>query len=906
MTATYRLQFTSSFTFSDARKLVDYLSDLGVTTLYASPLFECKPGSTHGYDVTNPQRLNPELGSESDFDKLTSELRRWNLGLLLDIVPNHMSAHHDNKWWVDLLEYGTASSFEHFFDVSWGRERQIILPVLGSPIEQVIDRGELDILLDEGRFWLTYFNHRFPVTPHSYAILLETAFLSELKGERRKRLESICAAFVDLPTPDTHSHKEWRQKAEKLKLELKHFLSTLTNGDAAVKESLGQFPIRLLLEQQAYQLLPWQEGLKQINYRRFFNIADLVAVRVENPSVFEATHKLVFRLIGEGKVTGLRVDHIDGLFDPREYLEKLRARSGKLYLLVEKILLGEEKLPPDWPVEGTTGYEFLNEVNGIFVDPAGLRVLKRRYQRDFAEEGDSFEAVAHEKKRRIINRLFKAELKRLGAGLRELAAEQQAPRFPPAETTRAIQEVTAALPVYRTYINSFSVSKVDRQYIEGAVGEARRRGKSNVDVLNILEKVLLLNFPPGTDFSQKRKWLQFVMKWQQFTGPVAAKGVEDTALYVYNPLASLNEVGGEPDMAVSLEEFHALNKVRAKSWPRGLNASTTHDTKRSEDVRARINVLSELADEWQTAWQDWHSMNKSLRRRVKGRPVPERNMELLLYTSLLGVWPLTETEEENLQERIEEFVIKAAREGKTFTSWMTPDQEYEEALLQFVRNLFASADFLQKLKAFQNPIAFYGMLNSLSQLILKIFSPGIPDFYQGTELWNLSLVDPDNRRPVDFDRRRQILCDLLDRGHTERLDLATDWLKSWKDGRIKLLLTHICLSYRKREPALFLGDYEPLRAEGEHRESVCAFLRRTEEKHIIVIAPRWWTRIVSPDQLPFPEGCWKDTRIRLVEDLPERWQNVLTSRGLEGEAVESGALLVDRVLRELPVALLEG
>ncbi|HLU99903.1 MAG TPA: malto-oligosyltrehalose synthase, partial [Acidobacteriota bacterium] len=704
-------------------------------------------------------------------------------------------------------------------------------------------------------------------------------------------------------------------KSEKLKLEMKHFLSTLileeaeerlTNWDAALKENLDQAQIHSLLKQQAYQLLPWQEGLKQINYRRFFNIAELVALRVENPAVFEATHELVFRLIDEGKVTGLRVDHIDGLFDPKAYLEKLRARSGKVYVVVEKILLGEEKLPLDWPVEGTTGYEFLNEVNGIFVDPAGLTALKRRYRRHFVDEGDSFKTVAYEKKRKIINRLFKAELKRLETALRELAAEQEAPPFPSGETTRAIQEVTAALPVYRTYINSFSVSTIDRQYIKSAVDEARRRGQSRVDVLDFLEAVLLLNFPPQTDLSQKKKWLHFVMKWQQFTGPVAAKGVEDTALYVYNPLASLNEVGGEPDIAVSLKEFHALNEIRAKSWPRGLNASTTHDTKRSEDVRARLNVLSELADEWQAAWQDWHSMNRSFRCRVKGKAVPERNMELLLYTSLLGAWPLSEKEEETFQERIEEFMIKAAREGKIFTSWTTPDLEYEEALLQFVRNLFASAEFLQKLKAFQGNLAFYGMLNSLSQLVLKITCPGIPDFYQGTELWNLSLVDPDNRRPVDFRRCRQILREVLERGRTDQLDLAREWLNNWRDGRIKLLLTYICLSYRKREPALFLGGYEPLQAEGEHQESICAFLRRTEDKSLIVIAPRWWTRILSPGQLTFPEGCWKDTRIHLLEDLPSRWKNVLTCGELEREAVDSGSLIVDRVLRELPVALLEG
>lgn len=909
MTATYRLQFTHKFTFRDALELVDYLDELGVSSMYASPLFQCKPGSTHGYDVTDPGRLNPELGSESDFEQLTSRLQQRGLGLLLDIVPNHMSTHHHNRWWMDVLEYGPASFFEHFFDIAWKPNERVILPFLEAEIGHVLEKGGLELSIYEGRFYLSYFDHRFPVTPHSYASILEFALLPDLQGDQEKELGVLCETFAALPIPSLDSQKEWREKGEVLKSQLKSFLAEEPSRTASLKAGLGKFPIRPILDDQAYQLSSWQEGLRKVNYRRFFNIAELVAVKVENPSVFEATHELIFKLVRNKKVTGLRIDHIDGLIDPAAYLEKLRARTGASYLVVEKILLGSEELRTDWSIEGTTGYDFLNKVNGIFVDPGGLRVLKRRYRRDASEERTSFEEVAFQKKRNVIQRLFKAELDLLAGALSELSREspKKDSSCSASEAALAIQEATAALPVYRTYINGFSVSETDRKYIESALSKARGREMADRRVLDHLENVLLLRFPRALSISQKRNWLQFVMKWQQFTGPVAAKGVEDTALYVYNPLDSLNEVGGEPDMAVSLDQFHLLNQERVTRWPHGLNASTTHDTKRSEDVRARINVLSELAEEWESTWQRWHSLNKSFRRRVEGKQVPDTSMELLLYTTLLGAWPLDRSEEADFQERIEGFVIKAAREGKTFTSWMAPNAAHEDALLQFVANLFSSHNFLEELRTFQKKISFYGMLNSLSQLLLKVCSPGVPDFYQGTELWNFSLVDPDNRRPVDFEQRRENLHQLLEKEEAELSSLASDLLANWKDGRIKLFVTHRCLSFRRREETLFAeGSYQPLTVKGEHADSICAFVRQVRNKSMIVVAPRWWTRIASPDDLRTSEECWKDTRILLPGHIPEQWRDVLTNQPIPAEASDGRVVFVGQLLKTLPVAVLEG
>jgi (1->4)-alpha-D-glucan 1-alpha-D-glucosylmutase len=942
--AAYRLQFNARFRFADARALVPYLEGLGITDLYASPILQAREGSLHGYDVTDPTRLNRELGSEEDFEALVRELAGRRMGLLLDIVPNHMAASGENRWWTDVLASGPSSPFASFFDIDWHPakkvlERKVLLPILGEPYGRVLENQEIALGLDPGGFFVRCHETRIPLSVRSTNRILAHRLdaLEATYGPEHppvRELWDLISAIEHLPeaTPaDPAAAGEKQREEERIKerlwglycerAEIRAFLDEtvrLFNGNKGDPESFGL--LDRLLSEQSYWLCFWRLANEEINYRRFFAISDLISLRVEDSRVFDASHALVLRLVREGKVTGLRVDHIDGLYDPFGYLAHLMDRLGRegggagptdFYIVVEKILEKDETLPPEWPVSGTTGYDFLNAVNGLFVSARGTRALDGIYARFLGERADFAETVYMAKKL-VAETLFAGEMHALGQHLGRLAEQDRYARdLPRKELREAIVEVTASFPVYRTYIRSDDLAPRDRLYIGRALRDAQRRSTAaSAPVFDFLRRVLMLETTPSLTGEQRDAWLRFLMRWQQFTGPIMAKGYEDTALYVYNRLVSLNDVGGDPaGTGQTLASFHQRAAGVAARRPHTINATSTHDTKRSEDVRARINVLSEMPEEWGRRLFRWSRWNAGKKRLVDGRPVPSRNEEILFYQTLLGVWPLDEEEKPALKARLMSYMIKAIREAKVHTRWIRPNPEHEDAVQEFVAAVLddAGSPFFEDFLAFQEKVAHFGAQNGLAQLLVKIASPGVPDVYQGTELWNFRLVDPDNREPADFPKGIRLLRELDAQEGEDLLPLVREIVSRWRDGRIKLYATSRALRFRRDRRDLFLhGAYVPLEASGGKKEHVLGFARERDGARAVAAVPRLATRLVPPGEFPLGEGAW-GTRSGLVlpDDYPERWRNVFTGETLS--ASRSGGrrlLLLRNLFRSFPVALL--
>ncbi len=987
---TYRLQFNRNYRFEDARRFLPYLHELGITDLYASPLLQARSGSLHGYDVTDPTRLNPEIGTPEEFASLCEELEKYGMGLLLDIVPNHMSASSENPWWMDVLENGHGSRFASYFDIDWHHPKEalqgkVLLPILGSPFGAALENQELALSLEEAGFFVHYYETRLPVALRSYnrilRLRLETVgttqpdhgVFQELESlveqieslscqqesskaaasvesgptERPAAMEqsnhnsvvvSVAEPSADSPAgnglspsfprpaepPTAASVKQdlWRLYTSRDKI--KAFLDEnirIFNGRRGDPASFE--PLDRLLEEQAYWLSFWKLVNEEINYRRFFTISDLVGMRVEDPAVYDATHALLVRLMHQGQVTGLRVDHIDGLFDPAAYLERLhrdvtptenpalKEQPGTPYIVVEKILASGEPLPREWRVCGTTGYEFVNAVNGVFVDGRGARALNDVYAA-FIHTKPVFNDIVYRSKRLVMDTLFGGEMRSLGRQLGRLAEQDRYARdLPLAELDRALVEVTACLPVYRTYTRSAKVSARDRRYVARALEEASRRDPSlSQEILGFLRSVLVLDAPGHLSARQHQERLAFLMRWQQFTGPIMAKGYEDTSLYVYNRLASLNEVGGDPEVVgVAPAEFHRLMAARLASWPYSLNATATHDTKRGEDTRARINVLSEIPARWKEKVVLWRRLNSRYVQTIEGRPAPDANEEYLFYQTLIGAWPPEQKADRNFRERLRAYVIKAAREAKVYTRWIRPDERREKALADFVdstlkrspRNRFLK-DFLQ----FHKEIAFSGALNGLGQVLLKIAAPGVADFYQGTELWDLSLVDPDNRRPVDFDRRAMLLrqFEKLNRGRSGAV--AASVLRNWENGALKLHVVASALSFRHAHRSLFLeGEYIPLEATGKGKDGLCALARRKGAAWVLAAVPRLLTKLVNPGEFPVGEEVWQTGVLRLPQPAPQQWVNIFTGESVETRSSgREKTLALSDVLHTFPVAML--
>jgi (1->4)-alpha-D-glucan 1-alpha-D-glucosylmutase len=942
--ATYRLQLNKDFRFPDACKILDYLNDLGISDVYLSPILGSRKGSGHGYDVTDPTRINPELGSEEDFEHFQSELEKHGMGLVLDIVPNHMAAGMENAWWMDVLENGPQSAYAAYFDIDWyppsrSLDGKILLPVLGKPFGEVLDSGELKLTFQEGKFYLQYLDSFFPLSPGSHWGILHYR-IDELKQQLGEdspayhEYSGIVASFLPLTNADRRAGEtaaDRRLRFEALRDRLSALLKTnqqiagfveknlrFFNGNEGDAASLGT--LQRLLAEQHYKLAYWQNVNESINYRRFFTIADLVGVRVEDPVVFEAMHAYLLRLISRGPFTGLRIDHIDGLRDPLAYLNRLQERLAPAnntgastgYLLVEKILARGEYLLLDWPACGTTGYDYLNQSNGIFVNPEGGVRVKQIYA-DFIGRDQNFVDVLYQKKKLVMKTLLGVEMRSLGRQLAELASQDRYAReLSRGQLVDALIEVTASLSVYRTYIRNMEISEHAVKYIREALQEARGRAPHlNSACFDFLEETLLLQNLPHVLPDQREARLAFVMRWQQFTGPIVAKGMEDMALYVYHPLVSLNEVGSapEPRDVSSREEFFGFLEVRRQHWPHTLNTTTTHDTKRSEGVRARVNVLSEMPEAWQEHLELWAKLNAKHKEEVDGREAPDRNEEYFLYQTLLGAWPLEGESCEQLVERLQAYLVKATREAMVHTRWTRPNQPYEVALQKFVARILSPAaeDFLRDFRPFQREIAYYGMVNSLSQMLLKIVAPGVPDFYQGSELWDLRLVDPDNRLPVDFERRIAMLQQLARDEAANPAALVTGLTEHWQDGRIKLFLLQKAIRFRRENATLFQqGEFLALETQGECRQNVVCFMRRRNGQQILVAVPRWLSRVVSSTEHGKPD--WHNTEVVLPEKSSAHWESVIC--GHEVTIQESaqrqsfeGSLRVADLFAHFPVAL---
>jgi (1->4)-alpha-D-glucan 1-alpha-D-glucosylmutase len=942
--ATYRLQLNKDFRFSDASKIVDYLNQLGISDVYLSPILGSRKGSGHGYDVTDPTRINAELGSEEDFENFQNELQKRGMGLVLDTVPNHMAASMENAWWMDVLENGSQSAYAAYFDIDWhpsarSLDGKILLPVLGRPFGEVLDSGELKLMFQDGKFYFQYFDSFFPLSPSSYYGILHYR-IDEWKqrlGEDSPAYHEyagIVASFLPLSNSDrrsgeTAADRRLRFEAARDRLsalvksnqEIAGFIEEnlhAFNGNEGDPASLGT--LQRLLAEQHYKLAYWQNVNESINYRRFFTIADLVGVRVEDPVVFEAMHAHLFRLISRGPFTGLRIDHIDGLRDPFGYLNRLQERLGPAnqsgsstaYLLVEKILARGEYLPTEWPVCGTTGYDYLNQSNGVFVNPNGGVRLRQIYA-DFIGREQNFVDVLYQKKKLVMNTLLGVEMRSLGRQLAELASQDRYAReLSRGQLVDALVEVTASLSVYRTYIRNMEISEHAMKYIGEALREARQRAAHlNSACFDFIEETLLLQNLPHVLPDQREARLAFVMRWQQFTGPIVAKGMEDTALYVYHPLVSLNEVGGapEPRDVSSREEFFRFLEMRQQNWPYTLNTTTTHDTKRSEGVRARVNVLSEMPEAWQKHLELWARLNARHKEEVDGRPAPDRNEEYFLYQTLLGAWPLEGGSCETLVERLQAYLVKATREAMVHTRWTRPNQRHEEALQQFVARILSAAaeDFLRDFRPFQREIAYYGMVNSLAQMLLKIVSPGVADFYQGSELWDLRLVDPDNRVPVDFERRIALLQQLARDEAADPAGLIRNMLEHWNDGRIKLFLMQKAIRFRRENAALFQeGEFVPLETQGECRQNVVSFMRRRNGSQIVVAAPRWLSQVAASAS-GHVERDWHNTEIVLPPDSSAHWRTVIESHEITTHPKTDGSapsLRVADLFDHFPVAFL--
>jgi len=981
--STYRLQFNSHFRFSDAREIISYLHSLGISDIYASPYFKASKGSLHGYDILDQNSLNPEVGSKDEYEALVGELKQWGMGQILDIVPNHMCIEgQGNAYWMDVLENGPSSPYARFFDIDWSPAKKelknkILIPILGGQYGAVLENGELRLSFEEGFFFIYYCDHKLPIIPKSCNNIL-THGIEDLEQElsaaapQFQELLSIITALRHLP-PTTEKNPERIVERYREKVVVKRRLWNLYQNSSAIREFIDRNVtafngtkgdprsfdlLDTLLQEQVYRISHWRVATEEINYRRFFDINSLGALRMEDPAVFEATHQLVFSLMADGKISGLRIDHADGLRDPEEYFRRLQsacfirmygsspdtqqpAGNGEedkkaaireqferivaanptykpFYIIGEKILLKAEKLPESWLVFSTTGYDFAIQVNGLFVDTSNAKVFETLYMR-FIQHRIDFQDVIHEKKKLVMQVAMSSEINTLGYYLNRISEQNRHTRdFTLNSLIKSLVDVIANFPVYRTYINSFEVTERDRQYIESAISRAKRQNPAiSASVFDFIRDVLLLRFPGNMNEDHKPAWLDFVKRFQQITGPIMAKGVEDTAFYVYNRLVSLNEVGGSPErFGISLETFHGQNRERCKSRPLAMLATSTHDTKRSEDVRARINVLSEIPKQWRKGLSRWSRQNRNFKTIVDGKPAPNRNEEYLLYQTLVGTWPFCNPDEDgfaDFRSRIKEYMLKAIREAKVNTSWISPNTPHEDAVMFFIDSILTPHrynNFLHDFASFQKLTAACGIFNSLSQTLIKITSPGIPDFYQGNELWDFSLVDPDNRRPVDYRIRKNLLDELMQKESSAGLlETAREVVATRNDGRIKLYLTSKALNFRRDNRELFeSGSYLPLTVEGTCLEHVCAFERSMNDSSVLVVVPRFCSRLMQDSSgLPLGPDVWQDTRVILPSNTASSsYRNIFTGEILDLDQREDRlSLALQDILSVYPVALLE-
>jgi (1->4)-alpha-D-glucan 1-alpha-D-glucosylmutase len=991
--STYRLQLHAGFTFDAARDLAPYLAQLGVGACYTSPYFAATPGSTHGYDVCNHNAINPELGGPTAHAQFVDRLAALGLGHMLDFVPNHMGiGTATNLWWRDVLENGPGSSGARFFDVDWAPVKaalksKLLLPILGDQYGRVLERGELSLAFADGQLVVKYFDYELPLNPKLAPQVLRRAvapLTAELGADSPQLHEflSILTSLQNLPDltdgeqpAGALAADERQREKEVARARLARLVADCpaiaTLVDGAVRDVNGEVgrpesfnALHELLEQQAYRLSYWRTASHEINYRRFFDVNELAGLRVEDPEVFAATHELLGQLLKNGLVQAVRIDHPDGLLDPARYFTMLQQLGGgDLYVVAEKILSSHEMLPARWPVAGTTGYAYLNDLNGVFIHAGEAKRMRRTYTK-LTGQTDSFDEVQYESKRLIMETAMASELNVLAHALSRIAEGNRRSRDFTLDSLRdTLTEVIACFPVYRTYVDEEGWTPGDRAVVDRAIVRARRRNPAmEASLFDFLREVMMSRSPenaagapgaesraidrrtgyPPADAVEAGARLHFAMKFQQFTGPVQAKGLEDTAFFRYNLLLSLSEVGGDLERyGRGVDEFHESNAARLRQRPFEMLATATHDTKLGEDTRARINVLSEIPDEWSREVTRWMRMNGAHRPLVDGEPAPDRNDEYRFYQALVGIWPPDVPGSDaahvsgsfrlppdlgDIVERIRAYMLKAVKEAKRHTSWLTPNEEYEQAVARFVDRVLSGpggAKFLPAVAPLARRVARVGMINGLAQVVLKIGSPGVPDFYQGSELWDFSLVDPDNRRPVDFERRRRFLDTLdalLGLASPERAAAVAELMTRWEDGRIKLLVTTVGLRLRREWPDVFLsGGYSPLVTDVTVPAGLIAFARILHGRAALFVAPRLAAPLVinsggnsgvstgtSPAAVPLGGDAWKTSRIMLPPDLHGRTfeHRITGSQVLPTSAGGEEWIFAGQVFDTVPVGIL--
>lgn len=873
--ATYRLQLHAGFGFDAAAGIADYLEKLGISHVYSSPYLQAAPGSQHGYDVVDPHRVNEELGGSEAYERFALRLGSCHLGQVLDIVPNHMAiSGRRNRYWWDVLENGPSSRYSTYFDIDWQPQEEklrnkLLMPILGDNYGRVLERGEIQIKRRRGEFFVQYFDHELPASPRSLPPILASA-AAETGSDY---LAFLADSLARLPGPTltdrasvTERHRDKHIVSDLLE---RLFQETPFIAEAVDKELnlRNSSPDRLheVLESQNYRLASWQTAQQELGYRRFFDVNTLVGLRMENPSVLADTHAVILRWLREGVLDGIRIDHPDGLLDPSQYFGRLREDAPEVWILAEKIIEPGERFRSEWPIDGMTGYDYLNQAGGLFVDAKNEAAMSLVYT-DFTGESSDYAAICREKKHQVMRDLLASDVNRLTNLMATIFESRRDTRdYTRRDGSRAIREIVACFPVYRSYVipDRDEINDDDIASVNQAVESAKvNRPELDPELFNFIRDILLLRVRGA----QER---EFVLRFQQFTSPTMAKGVEDTAFYCYNRLLSLNEVGGDPGrFGVSPCAFHEFCSEVQRTRPRTMLASSTHDTKRSEDVRTRISLLSEMPELWRAALERWSANNA----RYRKNDCLDNATEYLIYQTMLGAWPIG-------LDRLLPYLEKATREAKRKTSWLAPNEAFETATREFVEALYRDDEFLRDFTAFLEPLIPLGRVNSLSLTLLKLTSPGIPDFYQGSELWDLSLVDPDNRRPVDYDLRRHLFDEMLQLGPPEV------W-KRMDEGLPKLWIMFQVLRVRREYPECFneAGGYRPLRASGSKAEHLVAYLRG---ERVLAAVPRLVMRLGSE---------WHDTTAELP---PGVWRDVLSQRTFRG-----GKVAVTELMNVFPLALL--
>jgi len=881
--STYRLQLHKEFTFDDAAEIAEYLRALGISHVYSSPYLQAAPGSMHGYDVVDHQRVNEELGGVEAHERFCKKLGEADLGQVLDIVPNHMSLGKENRYWWDVLENGTSSRYASFFDIDWQPQEErlrdkVLVPILGDQYGRVLQSGGIKVVRRGVKFQVECSGQTLPVSPPSLPVILARA----AEYAKSDTMSFLAASFGRLPAPEYVDRRTILAR-HRDKTVLFTLLERLCAEEPGIFEAMDQAVMELndnldalddFLNQQSYRLAYWKTADQQLSYRRFFDVNTLIGLRVEREYVFEETHALVLDWLKRGVLDGVRIDHPDGLRDPMEYFKRLRKQAPNAWVIGEKILEPGEFLREEWPIQGTSGYDFLNVVAGVLVAPEGMMELASIYG-EFSGQPTDFHAIAHEKKISVSQEALGSDVNRLTSIFVEICEENRDRRdYTRAEVRRAIREVAACFSIYRTYVvpDREEITDEDREYITQAT-ECAKEARQDIDggLFDFLRDVL-------TMVVKGKLESEFLLRFQQFTGPVMAKGVEDTAFYCFNRLTGMNEVGSDPGRnGLSVEEFHSYCAKMHETHPSTMTTLSTHDTKRSDDVRARLAVLSEIPGRFGAAVQRWSRMNNAFRaRKPDADPLPDRNTEYFYYQTLMGAWPLP-------MERAKAYMLKAVREAKQQTSWVANDKEFEEALNLFIEFTYNYAPFLRELQQFVDRILEAGRVNSLAQTLLKYTAPGVPDLYQGTELWDLSLVDPDNRRPVDYKLRQRLLGELKQMSGD---DIAVKVMTRADEGLPKLWTIHQALQLRRERPDSFGADadYIPLMVDGAKHDHVIAYLRGED---VVTVVPRLTMKL---------DGVWKDTVVTLPEG---RWRNRLTAARVEGWEVG-----IKGLLKDFPVALL--